>query len=408
MSTVYFARWILLDDGTVLANGGLTVENDTITSVGTRSKLKRRSGDRVVNLGEILLLPGLINIHSHLEQAIVRDIPREPDESFACWTAKKQSRIRQAQPDAIKSSVRLGILEALANGITTIVDSTRTDIPAQVLQEEPIRSWVMHEIHADDADSEQDIELKTDRRLKGTSRKVGAGCGPYALYSLSPAAQRALNEYIKENRLIWASHTAESSEELQAFTEQKGDLFFQISRKKPWPFGKTELGSMHYAISQNLIPNKGICYHCNYVSGQELALLAAKNVSIVHCPNYNRLLGHKPFPVDVARNRGINLCIGTESAAAAAPLSLFDELHTLKQDYPHIPAAELISWVTQNPAKALRCADRIGSLTPGKKADLIGVRFSHSPRADLLEELLEEQPEIVFVTINGEEIIVGC
>ncbi len=398
-----------MPDGSILNNGGISIEQDRILSIGSRSKIKRRSGDRIVNLGDTLLLPGLINIHTHLEQGIVRDIPRASDESFASWTAKKESRIRQAQAETIISTVRLGILESLANGITTIVDSTRTDIPALVLKEEPIRSWVIHEVHPDGSfDVSCDISAMIHRRIEMLHHKEGIGCGPHALFSLPPKQQRQLNEYVREHRYLWATHAAESAEELQAFTEHKGDLFFQINRKNPWPFGKPGLGSMNFAVAKNLIPSKGICFHCNYAGGQEFSVLAAKNVSVVHCPIYNRTLGHKPFPVDVARNRGINLCIGTESSATAASMSLFDELYTLKQDYPHIPALELITWITLNPAKALRCANELGTLEPGKKADITGVRFAHENGADLLEELLVEQPEVVFVMVNGEEIIVGC
>ena len=165
---------------------------------------------------------------------------------------------------------------------------------------------------------------------------------------------------------------------------------------------------MVYALTRNLIPNNGILYHCNYVSGNELSLLTAKNISVVLCGQYNEMLEHKRFPMETGLNRGINICLGTESPVSLAGMNLFDELYYMKTCYPHIPARTMLNWVTKNPARALRSSHLIGSLEQGKKADIIGVRFSHTPNEDILEELLQEEPEVDFVLVDGEEVIVGC
>jgi cytosine/adenosine deaminase-related metal-dependent hydrolase len=119
------------------------------------------------------------------------------------------------------------------------------------------------------------------------------------------------------------------------------------------------------------------------------------------------MFGHKPFPMEAGLNRGINICIGTESPIGLNSMDLFDELNTLKARYPHIPAAEMIQWATKNPAKALRCSHLLGSLEQGKKADIIGIRFSHDPNENILEEMLQEEPIVDFVMVGGEEVIIG-
>ena len=406
-STAYFAKWILLPDGTILTNGAVVVTDDSISSIGPRSAIKRSSKDRVVNLGKRLLLPGLINLHTHLEEGVMRGSVKNEDETFTSWMLKKDRRMRNAGADEILSTVRLGIRESLANGITSIVDTTKTDISPVVLRDEPIRSWVMHEIYSEEVNKEKELVSILQKRIKQSRRSENIGIAPHALYSLNPSLHRTLITLIKQNNYLWACHMAESAEELQAFSEQLGDLFFHITRKREWPYGKTERGSMYYAITNNLIPNNGILYHCNYVSGEELSLLAAKNISIVLCNQYNEMLGHKRFPMEAGLNRGINICLGTESPICLGGMNLFDELYHLKTKYPHIPAQEMLNWVTKNPAKALRCSDTLGSLEQGKKADIIGVRFSHAANEDILEEMLQEEPEIDFVMVNGEEVIIG-
>ena len=200
-------------------------------------------------------------------------------------------------------------------------------------------------------------------------------------------------------------HLAESSEELQAFSDQTGDLFFYITRKKGWPFGAVRRGSMDFALSENCIPQKSICIHCNYVNGAELERLASLSVSVVTCFQYSEELGHKAFPLDVAIKRGVLLCAATESISYGRSMNLFDELFCARSRYPHIGASDMVRWITMNPARALGADDSIGSLEPGKCADLIGVRFHQDPGEMLLDELIMGEPEVRLVIVNGEEII---
>ena len=407
-STAYFAKWILLPDGNILTNGAVVVTGDIISSIGPPGSIIRTSKDRVVNLGKRLLLPGLINMHTHLEEGIIRGGVKNKNETFISWMLKKDRRIQNAGVNEVQSTIRLGIRESLANGITSIVDTTKTDLSPMVFRDEPIRSWIIHEFFDGSAYTENNLAPIIQKRISQSRRNENIGIAPHALYSLNPSLQNILISISRQNDYLWACHMAESAEELQAFSEQLGDLFFHITRKREWPYGKTERGSMYYAITNNLIPNNGILYHCNYVSSEELSLLAAGDISIVLCSQYNEMLGHKRFPVEVGINRGINICLGTEGPISLSGMNLFDELFQLKIQYPYIPATEMINWVTKNPAKALRCSDSLGSLAQGKKADIIGIRFSHDANENMLEEILLEEQDIDFVMVNGEEVIIGC
>ncbi|MBN2035238.1 MAG: amidohydrolase family protein [Chitinispirillaceae bacterium] len=405
MATVYFARWMLLDTGEILENGAVCVEKNIILSAGPRSGMKRSSSDRLVNLGDTLMLPGFINMHTHLEECVVRGATRQADETFAAFIAKKSSRLRQAAPERITAGIRLTVRELLAEGITTVLDSSRLGWSAPVLAGEPIRSLVVHEAYAEDPAQEESLDAVMLDRIRSCDPRIGRGCGPHAIYSLSPFSQRKLVETAASRGWLWATHIAESAEELQAFSERKGDLYFYITRRKPWLFGMTTMGSMNLALTANLIPKNGICFHCNYASGHELSLLAAKRAAVVHCFRYSEALGHKRFPLEVALNRHLLFCLGTEGIAPAGAMSLLDELFALKCAYPHLPASEMLRWITQNAANALRMGDSLGSLTQGKFADFIAVRFTHDPREDILEELIQADVEMALVMVDGQEVI---
>jgi 5-methylthioadenosine/S-adenosylhomocysteine deaminase len=405
MAIIYYAQWIVLPSGELLRNGGLAVEGGRISSVGPRGRVKRSLNDRIVNLGDLCLLPGLINMHIHLEEGVVRSNPKEPEETFAAWIAKKNSRIKQAAPEAVRSSIRLGARELLSHGVTTAVDSSRLGLSAEALSKEPLRACIVHEAHPEDIPQEEAIIGLVKNRTSLTKDIFLNGTGPYALFSLSPVTHRALMSVAAENKWLWVTHSAESAEELQAFSEQTGDLYFHITRKKGWAYGKAPMGPMRYALENDLIPNGAVCVHCNYVNGEELDRLAAKNAFVVQCFQYTSALGHKPFPLDSARSRGIKLCLGTESIVYSESMDLFDELNFARRLYPHVPAAEMLKWVTQNPAEALGAGDKLGSLAEGKLADIIGVRIRHEGGDDLLEQLIMGESDVRLVIVNGEEVM---
>jgi aminodeoxyfutalosine deaminase len=405
MATIYYARWILLPTCEIIQNGGISIEGNSIYSIGPRGRIKRSADDHIVNVGDLMLMPGLINMHIHLEEGVVRSYPKEPDETFASWISKKKSRIKHAPAETLETAIRLGARELLSHGITTVVDSSRTGFSAEALKAEPIRACIINEIHPEDLAEEKAAIDLVSNHISATDNFFAYGTGPYSIFSMSPDNLRALTEISRDKNLLWVTHIAESSEELQAFSERTGDLYFQITRKKGWPYGNTTSGSMHFALENNLIPDKAICIHCNYVNGRELDRLFDKNVFVVQCLQYTSALDHKPFPMDSARSRRIKLCLGTESIVYSESMDLFDELNFAKRLYPHIPAAEMLRWVTQNPADALGAGDRLGSLAEGKLADIIGVRIRPDGMDDMLEQLIAGESDVRLVIVNGEEII---
>jgi 5-methylthioadenosine/S-adenosylhomocysteine deaminase len=293
-------------------------------------------------------------------------------------------------------------MEMISHGTTTVADCARSGIPAQALTSQPIRSAIFLEVAGAEFMKEGIDQM---RQWLNGGPAFRYGIGPHAFYSLTPREHRRLIEYGYDTGCLWACHAAESAEEVEAFCEQNGDFFRSVTRKKPWPAG-SRLSPLHYALAEGLIPTGAILFHCNYVTSSELALLAAKRAFVTLCPRYGAEMEHKDFPAGAASSRGIRICLGTEGMAPPGETNLFDELFHMKKNYPHISAAEMLQWVTKNPAAALKASDKLGSITPGKYADITGVRFPCAPNEDLLETLLMSDPDVAFVMIGGEEIIV--
>ncbi|MDR0307464.1 MAG: amidohydrolase family protein [Chitinispirillales bacterium] len=393
-----------MDNGEILLNGAVSVRNGIIEDAGPRGKIKRVRDERIVNLGDMLLLPGFINMHTHLEEGPIRGFTKDGGESFTAWNNKRYSRMRQLTEEQICKSIKLSAREHVSQGTTTIVDFSRTGFSASVLADEPVRAVIIKDVVYERFLEHGIAQIES---WSGEKNALKYGIAPHALYSLSVRGHRRLIEHGYKNERLWACHLAESSEELQAFCEHSGDFFFSLTRNRPWLAGDEKIGSVHYALRHNLIPSYGILIHCNYINSYELALLAAKRAFVTLCFRYSKEMGHKSFPLEAANRRGVQICLGTEGMMPPGELSLFDELFHLKQAYPHISASEMIRWVTKNPAAALRVSDKLGSISPGKYADIIGARFPYRDGDDILETLLMSDPDVAFVLIDGKEVIVS-
>ena len=293
MGTVYFAKWILLENGDILENGAVAVSENRILSAGPRGKARRGPDDRIVNLGDSFLLPGFINLHTHLEEGVIRGIQKSGDDTFAAWTAKKQTRLRQASTESIKTSIRLGIRELLAQGITSVVDNSRLSLSRSILEEESIRAWVIDELSPEDPLQEKEIVNGAIKRCKEEKKLAGSGAGPYALYSLSPESQSELIKH-KDKNTLWATHIAESAEELRLSLKERRS-FLQITRKRPGPM---VIRPWAHELCHQLSPYPGSCslFSLQLCKRFRTEYLASINASVVLCYNYTREMGHKAFP----------------------------------------------------------------------------------------------------------------
>jgi cytosine/adenosine deaminase-related metal-dependent hydrolase len=109
METIYFAKWILLDTGELLSNGAISIAENRISSVGPRSKVRRGPKDRIVNLGDSLILPGLINMHTHLEDSVLHGAQKSRMNHF--YLDIKIMPEYDSTPEAVKNSIKLKIRE---------------------------------------------------------------------------------------------------------------------------------------------------------------------------------------------------------------------------------------------------------------------------------------------------------
>ena len=369
---VYSADWLLPVDGPPIENGGVAVHEGRIVAVGPAGELE---GPREHFAGAIIA-PGFVNAHTHLEYAgyggFGDGLP------FGAWMALHIERKRRLDWDATVALARLGAAECLASGTTTVADASFTGAAAVAADELGLRAVVHLEVFGAD-DSElagrfRDNRARIEDRL---SDRVRLGVSPHAPYTASTelyAACLGLGVPV-------TTHLAESEAEQRWLLEGSG-AWASAARHLLPPPGQT---GARLLAAHGLLRAPLVAAHCVTVDEEEIGLLAAGGVAVVHCPRSNALLGCGIAPVRELLAAGVRVGIGTDSPASALSFDMFEEMRAallLARARARTPdamsASDALRLATLGSAEALGLDREIGSLTPGKQADLCVVDMGGS------------------------------
>jgi aminodeoxyfutalosine deaminase len=399
-------------DGPPIVGGCLRVKDDSIVQVGTWERMQaglsraELAAETVRDLPDSVILPGLINAHCHLELGMARGLlPRS--EAFPMWVSRLRKSLEGAGPAQYREAARLGALECLKHGTTTIVDVGNTGESFPELAGLPIRSFPHLELIGLDpqvAEARMSSALKRLTELPPANNRYHPGVTCHAPYSCSPDLLRRVAESGRLRSGPYTLHVAESAEESAMFREGRGALFEFCRRIYPslrLRGGESPVGFM----SRNGLIQRGSLFaHCNHVDAADIRILADTETSVVHCPRSREFFNHQGFPLALFREAGVNLCLGTDSLASNDGLSLFDEMAEFHRGHPEVPGRDILAMATVNGAKALGRGDELGRLRPGALADFIALEMRHQPQYDLYEEIISEAHDVLLVVIGGEEV----
>jgi cytosine/adenosine deaminase-related metal-dependent hydrolase len=230
------------------------------------------------------------------------------------------------------------------------------------------------------------------------------GIEPHAPYSLDLSGYRRCVEAARRHALPLATHLAETRDEAEFLARHTGEFRrlwdalggWQegVSRADGGPiFAMNQLGLLHHEPT--------VLAHVNYVDEEELAILAGGRASVAYCPRTHAYFDHPPHRFEDMLAAGINVAVGTDSAASSPDLNLLDDLRLIHRSYPGVPVETLFDLATIRGARALGMADRVGTIEPGKSADFCAFRVdSHEP----LRELLETAVLPARVWIGGKQL----
>lgn len=400
------ARTVLPLSSAPIRDGYVRIEDRHVVELGDATQMRRLSGGPEVDLGDVILMPGLINAHCHLDYSSLKNAITAP-ESFTEWVSRLNSIKRQLAPEDILTSIERGFVEAKQFGTTSICSMVAFPELMGRLPTPPIRTWWFYEM--------------IDIRHRITSEEVVQGAlaffekspGPLAEFGLNPHAPYTASLLLyrlaracarSQGQMLLTTHVSESREESEMFRHGSGALHdFLESLGRPMhdcgldtPFG--------WLWRNGAIGPNWILAHLNDLESSDFNLLAALSSDqlphVVHCPGSHAYFRHPPFAFTRLAGMGINVCLGTDSLASTNSLSLLGEARRFRKSHPSLPAEDLLAMITVAPAKALRRAGELGCIASGSLADLIAIPYSGSLE-DAAEAALAYTGKVSWMMVDG-------
>lgn len=412
----YHARWVLPISRPPLERATVVEHEGRIVYVGDRASAPEGSD---VDLGDVALLPGLVNAHTHLELTVMRGFLE--DLAFRAWILRLTRARRAVLPfDALVDSARAGIAEGLLAGITTYADTTESGAPFHAMRQVGVRGIAYQEVFGPDpaqcAESLDGLRAKVADLRRDESSLVRVGVSPHAPYSVSDALFTATADFARAESLPIAIHISESEDESNLVQFATGG-WAEAHRARGIPV-VIRGGSPIAMLERNhVLDARPLLIHCVRAQPNDVASIAKHDCAVAHCPASNAKLGHGIAPLSELLDAGARVGLGSDSVASNNRMDLLDEarLAILMQRarvgrYDAVSAAKALELATLGGARALNLDDEIGSLDVGKAADLAAFPLNQprsAPVYDPITALIFAGSGLAasFVTVAGRVMV---
>ena len=379
-------------------NGAVAVHGNEIMAVGRFDEIRRQYHGEVLDLGEKILLPGLINAHCHLDYTVLRG-KIGPQPSFADWIRAINAEKAKLGEKDYSDSIRDGFSEALRFGTTTIANLTA--FPKLIASlEEPIRTWWFGElIDVRSPEKANEIVDEAVGYLKSAKRW---GLAPHAPFTASLRLYSRCEEIARTENVLLTTHLAESRDETQMFRDASGaafDFLKSLDRSMEDCGGETPVSRF---LRTRAVNDRWIIAHLNELHDDDFEVLRdAPKFHVAHCPRSHSFFEHAPFALERLRSSGFNICLGTDSLASNSDLSLFAEMRELLRKNAGFSPRHVLEMATLNGAAALGQQDRLGCIHAGAIADLLALPSS---TGDIFENIVGFESVVPWLMVNGQAI----
>jgi aminodeoxyfutalosine deaminase len=377
----YRAAWVLPISVRPIPGGVVSIDRDVIAAVG------EHDGGAVEDLGNVAILPGLVNAHTHLELSWLRGRVA-PSASMPAWAASLLALRRRAAPDP-PEPIAEAIVEARASGTCLVGDVTNTFATYEPLIDSALSAAVFREMIGFSAQDPDGLVRQVSDQIADLSpiAWLRPSIVPHAPYSVSPGLLQAIAHATAGTPL--SIHLGESAQEIEFLREGTGEWRALLENLGVWNPSWTvpACGPVEYLDRLGMVDKHLLAVHGVQFTDAELTRLAAAGATLVTCPRSNRWTGAGIPPIDRFYASGVRVAVGTDSLASVDDLNLFGELAEVRRLAPAVPAARILDSATLAGAVALGFDSELGSIEPGKRAQLLAVRLPASV-ADVEEYLL--------------------
>jgi aminodeoxyfutalosine deaminase len=377
MSRVHRAAWVLPMDAAPIRDGWVEVGDGRIVAVGGSDAHPRDAGSDLRHA--VAILPGLVNAHTHLELSWMAGLVPH-SESMGRWIRALMALRRSAPPpeDEQRRAAAAALAHGRACGTSAFGDVGNTLMAVTVLADAGIPAVHFHElIGFGPGDARARASEAATRVMQAVTPPVKAGLAPHAPYSVSPELFRAVADEAAVHRLPSSVHLAESREEVDFLLTGGGEIADTLKHLGAWndAWSPPGIDPAEYLDRLGVLRPGLLAVHATQLKAAALGRLADRGCVIVSCPRSNRWVGAGDPPIAAFYASGARVAFGTDSLASVGDLNLFGEIASARRLAPDVPARRLLASATVDGAAALGLAGELGTISPGKRADLIAVRL---------------------------------
>ena len=393
-----------MDGQPPIDDGAIVVREGRIEAAGRYNDIAPIHGSGVCDLGDVVLLPGLVNAHCHLDFTIMRGAILRTT-SFSAWIRRLNELKRTLTDDEYLSSIANGFAELKRWGVTTVLNIESFPELMVRMPAPPVRTWWFYElldirnrIHTEDVVAGALSFFESHRNWRG-----GYGLAPHAPYTTSLELYELARFCSETHAMPFTTHLAETDEEMAMFADAKGPMWeflAGLGRNMDDTGASTPI---QHLLQADVLPTGAILAHMNQLGPGDLEALAphAHRFAIVHCPNCHEFFSRPAFPYHALRELGFPISLGTDSCASNIGLNLFSEMRTFRNAFPDVAPAEILQMVTNRPAAALGQQGKLGVLAAGAHADFITIA-DDAGSSDVHEMLIDTRQPPIHVFVEGQ------
>jgi len=369
LTTTYRAAWVLPIVQRPIAGGTVTVDNGRIAAVG------EYAGGPVEDLGNVAVMPGLVNTHTHLELSWMRgQVP--PGTSMPQWASRLMALRRSVSSEPPQPIVE-AIREARASGTCLLGDVTNTFATFEPLLDSDLSAVLFRELLGFSAPDPEGLVKQVSEQIADLTpvEWLRPCLVPHAPYSVSPALLQAIGRASRGKP--FSIHLGESAQEVEFLRDGTGEWRALLEALKVWNPSWTPpgCGPVEYLQGLGLVDANLVAVHGVQFTDDDLSRLAGAAATVVACPRSNKWTGAGEPPIERFYASGARVAVGTDSLASVEDLNLFAELAAVRRLAPNVPAGRLLESATLAGATALGFEADFGSVEPGKRAQLLAVRL---------------------------------
>lgn len=419
---IHAAEYVLPITSDPINNGAVAVDGDKIAAVATLDELQCQFPDAsITNHGKAAILPGFVNCHSHLEITSMRGCLDDVEHDFRSWLLKLNGLRAELTDDDICAAAVDGAIEGAQAGVTCFGDIGRMGHAGiAALKQVGLRGIVFQETEfSPDNRTANDDFLKLAAKYEALRDEetalIKVGISPHSPYTVGSRLFELIAQYAILNRVSLTIHAAESADETELLAHGTG-LFRGFYERFEMEWNSPHCTPVEYLERLGVLSTQPLLAHCVKVSDSDIKKIAANGAKIAHCPKSNAKFGHGYAPFEQFLDAGIAAGFGSDSVASNNVCDMLEEsrfaaliARNREGSKRFITAKEMLETATLGGAKALGLDDQIGSLEPGKQADIAVVSLANvaqQPVNDVHTALIfaSNARDVVMTMVAGSEI----